>query len=540
MRSLAPSIFAALALLSTLAQAREKLQLRELSLDLPGAPAAIVAGDIDGDRLTDLVVVTAYTEWGSIVTEESVEMDDVEGLVEMMTIVPSVADRRQIVAFLGLVDGGFETLGEPQDLPSSVLSVFAGLPGNPILALTDDGIEQLALNGSGKITYRSILERRPLLSGSGILMSGLVPIEDIDGDGRGELFFPGRTTWDVFRWGRDGIADEPVARIAFEDRPPVGEEGRGPASRGGTRRVVPLPTVADLDGDGNADVLLRGDDRVWHRFEVSRGGLDPPFSSTESFEPERDRLPGFRGDIVHFGDLDGDGVGEYVLEEELNDEDAGWRRELKEAKVPQYRYFIHGANRDFSMSAEPRVSFLTEGYGFGGGDDFEMPFGLKDLDADGRLDLVSVTLDFSLWQAVRIMTTQSLSIGLDFHVWCQQAPTAPSSASKPSTCRASSSFSSTTFASVRSPSSRATSTATVGPTSSRWGAAGKWPSIPEPRAAAIRPSRISRSDCARNRRTSAWSRCAISTGTACRTWWSCSHRNDRVKGSVDRSDSIST
>jgi FG-GAP-like repeat len=32
---------------------------------------------------------------------------------------------------------------------------------------------------------------------------------------------------------------------------------------------------------------------------------------------------------------------------------------------------------------------------------------------------VTLTLDFSILQAVRILTVKSLSVGLDFHVWCQ-------------------------------------------------------------------------------------------------------------------------
>ena len=38
-----------------------------------------------------------------------------------------------------------------------------------------------------------------------------------------------------------------------------------------------------------------------------------------------------------------------------------------------------------------------------------------------RLDLVALTLDFSLFQAVRIMTVKSINLGLDFHVFCQTA-----------------------------------------------------------------------------------------------------------------------
>jgi hypothetical protein len=43
----------------------------------------------------------------------------------------------------------------------------------------------------------------------------------------------------------------------------------------------------------------------------------------------------------------------------------------------------------------------------------------RDLDGDGREDLVTVTLDFSLFQAVKILATKRIGIGLDFHVWAQ-------------------------------------------------------------------------------------------------------------------------
>ena len=45
--------------------------------------------------------------------------------------------------------------------------------------------------------------------------------------------------------------------------------------------------------------------------------------------------------------------------------------------------------------------------------------GFKDLDGDGRQDLVTVTLDFSVIQIMRVLATKRISIGLTFHVWAQ-------------------------------------------------------------------------------------------------------------------------
>jgi len=45
----------------------------------------------------------------------------------------------------------------------------------------------------------------------------------------------------------------------------------------------------------------------------------------------------------------------------------------------------------------------------------------RQLDGDGRLDLVSITLDFSVLPLLaRMLVVRRLSLRLDFHPWCQQ------------------------------------------------------------------------------------------------------------------------
>lgn len=74
------------------------------------------------------------------------------------------------------------------------------------------------------------------------------------------------------------------------------------------------------------------------------------------------------------------------------------------------------------MQAEPFQTFEALGYALDMSDeDIRLPAGFQDLDGDGRQDLITLTLDFSLFQAVRIMTTQRIGIGLDFHVFCQDS-----------------------------------------------------------------------------------------------------------------------
>ena len=199
--------------------ARERLELRSFQVPLPGAPAVILPADLDHDGLGDLVVVVAFTEWSQIVTEETLEMDQVDGLVEMMTIVPALTDHREILAFRGLPSGGFEAIGAPLALDLDVISVFRGPAGVPVVALTDHGVSELRLyvdEGQPRLTLVPFLERRSVLSFSGSLLSDLELIWDFDGDGLDDLLFPSLRTLDVFLSTSEGLASTPVAETALE------------------------------------------------------------------------------------------------------------------------------------------------------------------------------------------------------------------------------------------------------------------------------------------------------------------------------------
>src|SRR6185436_6491614 len=125
--------------------AREKLALRYLPLPLPGAPSAVVAADVDGDGLRDLAVVVAYTRWGEIEISESAKMDDIEGLTEVLTVIPSLMERREIRVFPGRPGGGFGPGSMALPIDTSVLTVEAGPPGLPVVAMTDGGLSVLRM-----------------------------------------------------------------------------------------------------------------------------------------------------------------------------------------------------------------------------------------------------------------------------------------------------------------------------------------------------------------------------------------------------------
>src|SRR4029078_9258186 len=69
----------------------------------------------------------------------------------------------------------------------------------------------------------------------------------------------------------------------------------------------------------------------------------------------------------------------------------------------------------------PYRSFDVTGYGFESEEsEVELPGGFKDLNGDGRPDLVTPTTDMGMAKVLSSLATRRLTVGLDFHVWCQQ------------------------------------------------------------------------------------------------------------------------
>lgn len=451
----------------------DAVRLRRASIALPGAPAALVPADLDGDGVLDLVVAVAYTEWDQIGITEVSEMDQVAGLVEVMTIVPALLDRRELWWFRGVAGGGYEAAGPPLPLGPEVLSVTRGPEGWPVVAITDDGVAAVLPAGDGeapagtgggmatpaaaapapvpgpplpRLRLEPLIADRPVLAGSGAFVAELALVEDFDGDGRADLLLPaddGAALYlasDLEAAGAaaaTSAADAPPSPTAAARLPLPSEESE-PAPA--LLRHYPLPRVADVDGDGLPDLLFPHHRLGWERFWVLRNLGGGRFSAPLELVGGEPAVAANGGDaaadgddeapeISWFGDLDGSGRAEYVTVEDLarDDDDLGMRQELAQAKVPPFRYRIHRAAAGLAIEPPPLATFDVEGYAFAGSSDsneeeeIRLPGGFQDLDGDGRQDLVTITLDFSVLQAVRILATRSISIGMDFHVWCQDA-----------------------------------------------------------------------------------------------------------------------
>lgn len=432
---LLPALTAALLAQLALGASPRKLDLQRVTLDLPGVPSAMVAADLDGDGNQDLLVVVAHTNWGSI-TE-----DHVEAMVEMIEVVPALFEQREARAWLGDGHGGYRPVPGALSLPTSVVSVEEAGKGLPPLALTDEGMSEFRLiktDGTTALSLEPVLAERPVFAGSGVLLPNLGFARDLDGDGKTDVLIPARSGPAVYLQKENGF-DGPVQRLELP----------GDTTHAGSRpwRSYPLPEIGDLDGDGLPDLLLRsrddGDERGHlllrglggGRFDAARRispacfGVASPKVDTahqkarrgkrdkEKSAPPQDEAVMKTADegIVFIGDVDGDRSAEVVVQKETDSGDGG----LKEAKQPHSVLEFHHVRPGLVVDPEAYERVEITGYLFGGQWPDITEGGLQDLDGDGRRDLVTITLDFSVFQIVRVLATKTVSIGVDFHVWSQ-------------------------------------------------------------------------------------------------------------------------
>ena len=403
------------------------LPFSRLTLTLPGAPSELLASDLDGDGRRDLVLFVAWASWGEVGVEEEMHLDEVAGLVAVMTVVPAMLDRREIRVHPGLANGGFAVEPWRLEVGPGVHALAHGPSFAPLLALTDEGVAALRLTPGDGETRRELqitplVAEPPVLAGSDVFVPRLPFTASLDGNGEPDLPIPVDGGVAVHLAAGDRFIDTGMLELPADDPRP---------KDGALVRNYPLPLPRDLDADGRPDLLIAHPRRGWDEATAYRnlggGRFGPPLplargiareSAAQPAEGEATR-PGV--EVLFLGDLDGDTRAEALaVERREPGDEASLRQNLDYARRPPARFRVHRLDGALAAVATAAVELATEGHFVDDGEEAGLSSGLLDLDGDGRLDLVTLTLDFSVLQAARVLATKRISIGVDFLVHCQQ------------------------------------------------------------------------------------------------------------------------
>jgi hypothetical protein len=293
--------------------------------------------------------------------------------------------------------------------------------------LTTDGLSDVRLNtkdGTASLDLVPFLAEPPAFAGSKTFFSDYPFLRDVDGDGVLDAVIP----------TPGGIAIHPKLAEAASYRARLpGDVRHDDAS--GAERTFPIPEFLDVDGDKVRDLVVRDLSATPQRVAVARGAKEGTFgpatwinlgcleapprpTPTPKKKDEGDDDEGASEEskrVAWFGDLDGDGRAEVVTREGLDTKSG-----MKQAKKPRMRYAVYKLRPDLIVDPQPKQSFEAEGYAFSGAFQDGVDLDFLDLDGDGRKDLVTVTLDFSIFQALRVLTAKKIGIGLEFHVLSQK------------------------------------------------------------------------------------------------------------------------
>jgi len=332
-------------------------------------------------------------------------------------VIPAVFDEREIRAWLAGEDGSFRPAAPALELPDSVHSLEPGPAGLPAVAVTDDGLAALRLftGADGpQLELQPVLTEPTVLAGTREFLAALSVVHDLDGDGDLDVLLPAADGLAVHLAGADGLVALPASRPLFG---PVKPEG------------FTWPSVQDLDGDARPELVAQGPNRT-HVLRGTGEGRFAPLRTASAdchdtgtelrfADSPPDALPWPDG-LAALVDLDGDGRAEVVRIEELDRPGEGFFSEMKDAKRPHQRVRLHRLRPDLSVERAPYLESEVEGHVAQGEGPIEME-AFVDLDGDRHMELVTFTLDFSLLQAVRVLATKRISVGVDFHVYRQGA-----------------------------------------------------------------------------------------------------------------------
>jgi hypothetical protein len=293
------------------------------------------------------------------------------------------------------------------DLPSEArgydLGSLDGTRGAELLLVTRDG-GAIASFVNGAYGPLEPVELDSLLSATDDAAPlALQLLFDLDGDGRAEVLLPSLRGPALYRATEHGLS----APVTLESPATVRYRFSGASRDFGSavgRQLVrqvsaqatALPIlVDDFDGDGRSDIATSDGPRLRVFLQAHDGSFapQPTLDIERSVLTSEEAEGGFAGETLGFADLDGDGVADLIA--------LKWGSSDERTQMDRHLFF----GRPGPTYPEKADQILRSESFF---PDFEM----RDLNGDGRRDLVIPYFHLAPSQAFKVLTQNALRIQL--------------------------------------------------------------------------------------------------------------------------------
>ncbi len=373
----------------------------------PGSLLAARPADINGDGLTDLLLVTGLS------TGKQHFETVTRGNAIFAELVAYQVKEKKAAALIQQVGGGFAIQGEPLPLDERYLAFdLADLDGDgrlDLLLLDDQGVEvRYRLEGGWLEDGVQVVETRTTFSGSRQFFGGMRFLNDLDGDGRPDLVLQ--------RYGETLIRFAPLITAGPQQAagPEVVLQGGIANHRYQGNRLVtwfPVPTPEDCTGDGLLDIKFHLPDSVLvFSQQPGRAFAATPVEITFPEAGEGEERAG-----RHFGDMTGDGIADLLLFHTLEKDDS-----FREEKNPKTFVELFPGNAELEFPDSPVSRSLIRGMvAADDGGETEMLPSFIDLNGDGLLDILGISFDVGVFQLVKLATVQKITVEIFFKNYLQ-------------------------------------------------------------------------------------------------------------------------
>lgn len=294
------------------------------------------------------------------------------------------------------------------DLPEEARAFDIGplddSPGAELVLLTRTGASKSSFQGGRFAPLVPVPSLRSVLGDTDSLTPrALRFLFDLDGDGRHEAVLGTRRGVEVHRFGADGSAsieklDSPAHVEMARHRREMDLSAflhRDYVPHVTTQTTTPAVFVEDLNSDGRIDIATISENRLLV-FEQDASGR---FQGAPSADLERSVITaaeeegGFTGEALTFSDLDGDGQVDLIV--------LKWGSSEERTQMDRHVFLARG---DWKYPDTADQVIRSES--------FFPNFEIRDLNGDGRKDLIVPYFHFAPSQAIKAVTQNAIRIQL--------------------------------------------------------------------------------------------------------------------------------